>query len=119
MSELDFYTSQLEIYNKLVDQLQDIERKGKTMPYTSLNGHMFSFLSKEGKIGLRLSKFDLSACIDNFQAIQMLQHGRVMKEHIEVSSTMLEDIEWLAAFFQKSLEYVKTLKPKPSKPKKK
>lgn len=119
MPELDFYTSRLEIYNTLVDQLQQIERKGKTMPYTSLNGHMFSFLSKEGKIGLRLSKSDLSICIDKFQAIQMLQHGRVMKEYVEVPNTMLEDTEELAAFFQKSLEYVKTLKPKPSKSKKK
>lgn len=38
----------LELYEKLVATNPGIERKGATVPYTSINGHMFSYLSKGG-----------------------------------------------------------------------
>ena len=41
------YADNLELYEKLVATNPQVERKGKTMPYTSLNGHMFSFLSND------------------------------------------------------------------------
>jgi hypothetical protein len=44
----------LKLYEKLVATNPNVERKGDTVPYTSLNGHMFSYLSKEGKVALRL-----------------------------------------------------------------
>ena len=44
----------IEWYDKLITGFPEIERKGAGMPYTSLNGHMFSFMSKEGKVGIRL-----------------------------------------------------------------
>ena len=51
----------LELYDRLVATNPDLKRKGKTMPYTSLNGHMFSFLTKEGMLALRLKEyFDIS-----------------------------------------------------------
>ena len=46
----------LELYEKLIETHPEIERKGVTNPYTSHNGHMFSHLSKEGTLGLRLPK---------------------------------------------------------------
>ncbi len=33
----------MDPYDKAIASLPDISRKGKTMPYTSLNAHMFSF----------------------------------------------------------------------------
>jgi len=44
----------LELYERLVATQPSVERKGATMPYTSLNGHMFSFLTETGKLALRL-----------------------------------------------------------------
>lgn len=44
----------LELYEKLVATNPSVERKGASMPYTSTNGHMFSFLSKTGKLAIRL-----------------------------------------------------------------
>jgi hypothetical protein len=44
----------LELYEKLVATNPSVERKGATVPYTSVNGNMFSYLSKEGKLELRL-----------------------------------------------------------------
>ena len=44
----------LKQYEKLIATNPNVERKGATMPYTSLNGHMFSFLTKTGTLALRL-----------------------------------------------------------------
>src|SRR5580704_17520684 len=44
----------LELYEKLVATNPRVERKGATVPYTSLNGHMFSYLARTGTLALRL-----------------------------------------------------------------
>ena len=48
-----------------------VERKGATMPYTSRNGHMFSFLDPGGSMALRLSADDRDAFLSRYQ-----QHAR-------------------------------------------
>ena len=48
----------LALYEKLVATNPKVERKGAAVPYTSLNGHMFSYLSKEGKLALRIVRPD-------------------------------------------------------------
>jgi hypothetical protein len=35
----------LGLYDLIIATQPDVKRKGATMPYTSLNGHMFSFLT--------------------------------------------------------------------------
>lgn len=112
------YQKCVELYNDLINQLSEIERKGKTMPYTSINGHMFSFLNKDGQIGLRLSKTDLAEFIELYKAEQMIQHGRVMKEYVSIPVNVLDNTEVLSSYFKKSLDYVSGLKPKPTKKKK-
>ena len=44
----------LELYKKLVATNPTIGQKGASVPYTSVNGPMFSYLSKDGKVALRL-----------------------------------------------------------------
>src|SRR5580692_6170591 len=46
----------LELYEKLIRTDPKIERKGATMPYTSLNGNMFTLLDSSGTMALRLSE---------------------------------------------------------------
>jgi len=111
-------TERLKLYNKLVEINPKIERKGKTTPYTSVNGHMFTFLSKDGIMGLRLSKIDREHFISKFNSHLMEQHGRIMKEYVSVPNTLLNDIDQLSEYFQKSFNYVSELKPKPTKKKK-
>ncbi|HLR04707.1 MAG TPA: hypothetical protein VK117_02780 [Pyrinomonadaceae bacterium] len=48
------YAASLALYEKLVATNPKVDRKGATMPYTSLNGHMFSLLTREGWLALRL-----------------------------------------------------------------
>ncbi len=58
----------VELYEKLVATNPAIERKGATVPYTSLNGHMFSYLSKEGRLALRLPTDAREAFMKKYKA---------------------------------------------------
>lgn len=108
----------IKIYDELVASFPEIERKGKTMPYTSLNGNMFSFISKEGSVGFRLSTEDRKWSMEEYQTQPMFQHGREMKEYVEIPSEVFKDSDVLKQLFQKSWNYAQTLKPKPTKKKK-
>jgi hypothetical protein len=50
------WKKKLELYDDVVARCDRFERKGKTMPYTSANGYMFSLLNKDGEFGIRFSK---------------------------------------------------------------
>jgi TfoX/Sxy family transcriptional regulator of competence genes len=108
----------IEEYNKLIDSFPEVLRKGKTMPYTSLNGNMFSFISKEGDFGIRLSKENQAKYIEKTDADFLISHGAVMNGYIKVPDSIIEDEELLKETFIKSLEFAKSLKPKPTKKKK-
>jgi hypothetical protein len=58
-----------------------VERKGATVPYTSLNGHMFSYLSKEGKLALRLPAEERTAFLKKYKAKLCEAYGRVQPEY--------------------------------------
>ena len=103
------------LYDALIAAHPAIERKGKTTPYTSMNGHMFSFLAKEGDMGLRLSADDREAFIAAHNSALMEQHGRVMKEYVRVAPELLNDAETMSTWLEKSFTYVSSLKPKPTK----
>lgn len=114
-SKVEIPSENLELYNKVIGSNPEIERKGKTTPYTSINGHMFSFLSKDGTMGLRLSKTDREDFVEVFNTSLMEQHGRIMKEYIEVPFKLLQDTEQLSEYLDKSLKYVSQLKAKTTK----
>ncbi|WP_299680626.1 hypothetical protein [uncultured Dokdonia sp.] len=114
-SKIEIPIDKLTLYNKVVKGNPEIERKGKTTPYTSINGHMFSFLSKNGTMGLRLSENDRINFIQYFDSQLLEQHGRVMKEYVTIPNDLLENTEQLSEYLQKSLDYVSCLKPKPTK----
>ena len=44
----------VSLYDKLVSTNPDIKRKGSANPYTSHNGHMFTFLYANGVLAIRL-----------------------------------------------------------------
>ncbi len=56
MERNNMWQERLELYDQIVAKCPRFERKGKTMPYTSANGHMFSLLNKAGQLGFRYSK---------------------------------------------------------------
>ena len=71
----------LRQYEALVATAPGVERRGATMPYTSLNGHMFSFLTPEGTVALRLPEKEREAFLERYQTTLWEQHGRVMQEY--------------------------------------
>jgi hypothetical protein len=109
----------LEWYDKLVATIPSVERKGAAMPYTSLNGHMFSFLTPTGQLALRLPDEARAAFLKKYQAKLCEQHGTVLKEYVEVPATLLKKTAELKEYFDQSHAYVGSLKPKPTTRKKK
>ena len=108
----------LELYERLVATLPGVERKGATMPYTSVNGHMFSYLSKAGKLELRLPAEAREAFMKKYKASLSEQYGIVQKEYVEVPDALLGKTAELKKYFAMSYEYVSGLKPKPATRKK-
>lgn len=110
MSEIPI--ENLEKYDALVAMFPDIQRKGKKVPYTSLNGNMFSYLGPDGTLALRLNQADREKFIDAYNTSLDVQHGSVMKEYVRVPLEIQLDLDKCSFYFQRSLDYAKTLKPK-------
>ena len=111
------YAADLQLYEDLVATNPDVKRKGKTMPYTSLNGHMFSFLDKTGSVALRLPKEEREAFLSLYNTELSVQYGSVMKEYVVIPNELLQNTGDLKEYFDLSYEYVGSLKPKPTKTK--
>lgn len=101
------------LYERLVATNPRVERKGATMPYTSLNGNMFSFLMKNGRVGLRLPEAEREAFMKKYKAKLVEQYGIVQKEYVEVPDALLAKTTELKKYFDASFEYVSSLKAKP------
>ena len=102
----------LKIYNELVAKNPNFERKGKTMPYTSANGYMFSLINKDNELGIRLSKEDTIEFDTAFGAKPFKSHGATMREYVLIPESLLTEMETLGAYLQKGFEYVMSLPPK-------
>lgn len=107
----------LELYEKLIRTHPKIERKGAANPYTSLNGHMFSYLNPSGTLALRLPKDEREKFRKKYETTLFEAYGVVMKEYVTVPDALLKNTESLEKYLEMSYEYIKTLKPKPSKKK--
>jgi hypothetical protein len=109
----------LALYEKLVATVPGVERKGATVPYTSLNGNMFSYLGKTGTLALRLPEPAREAFLARYKTTLCTQYGIVQKEYVEVPDALLQKTVELKKHFADSFKYVSSLKPKPTtRPKK-
>lgn len=102
----------LLIYDQAVAQCPDFERKGKTMPYTSANGHMFSQLNKEGQLGIRFSKEVQKSYMEALETGYFYSYGATMKGYICVPESVLSDISQVSSYLKESYAYVMSLEPK-------
>jgi len=105
------------LYEKLVATNPDIERKGATVPYTSLNGNMFSYLHASGAMALRLPKGEREKFLAKYRTKLFEAYGIVQKEYVTVPDALLAETNELKPYFKMSYEYAKSLKPKPRKKK--
>ena len=101
-------------YAALVATLPEAELKGATMPYTSLNGNMFSYLHPSGRLALRLAKGDRERFLDEHATTLFEAYGVVQKEYVTVPAGLLADTARLSPHFRSSYDYAATLRPKPT-----
>ncbi len=106
------WDDKLKIYDTLVAMSPNFERKGKTVPYTSANGYMFSFINKEGELGIRLSKESGKAFKEKYDATEFRSHGAVMKDYVLIPNELLNDLETLSTYLEESFQHVMSLPPK-------
>lgn len=104
----------------MVDAVDGVEiNEGFGFPYTSLNGHMFSFLAKTGSAGIRLPKGEREAFLEKFDTVLFHNHkGPVLKEYVQIPDDLLPETETLKPYLEMGHAFVQTLKPKPPKKKK-
>ena len=111
----DIYATNLDLFKQLVKTNPEIELKGATMPYTSHNGHMFAYLEKDGSFGLRLPQKEREEFLKKHKTTLFVSYGIIKKEFVLVPDELLKDMKELKPHFDLSFEFVKSLKPKPSK----
>jgi hypothetical protein len=102
----------LRLYERVVEATPGVECKGATMPYTSRNGHMFSFLDPAGSMALRLPADARGDFMTRYGASLAVQHGRTMKEYVAVPEDLLERTDELQPWFARSHDWIGMLKPK-------
>jgi hypothetical protein len=106
----------LDRYKAVVElSLNDIAVKGAKNPYTSLNGHMFSFLDADGSRALRLSDELREAFEASYESGPVVQYGSVMRGYVAIPNSLFENTEELVAWFDRSLEWIEGLEPKATK----
>jgi len=106
------WEEKLKIYDELVSKCPRFERKGKTMPYTSANGYMFSLLNKAGEIGIRFSKDIQKKYIEEFDSTIFKSYNSIMHGYVLIPEKMLEDLDNVVKYLDESFNYIMSLQPK-------
>jgi hypothetical protein len=102
------------LYEKVVASIPGVTRKGAAFPYTSLNGNMFSQLTKDGAMVLRLPPDERDDFLRKFKTTLSVQYGVVQKEYVVVPDALLKKTAALRPYFVVSHAYVQSLRPKPT-----
>jgi hypothetical protein len=105
----------LEQYDRLIATQPGVQRKGATIPYTSVNGHMFSYLTASGTLALRLPPAERVEFLERYSTTLHEAYGIVQKEYVTVPDRLLADVGRLGPYFVASYTYFATLKPKPTR----
>ena len=106
------WEQKLALYDELVAKCPRFERKGKTMPYTSANGYMFSQLNKDGELGIRFSKDVQEKYIQELDTTTYKSYGATRKGYVLMPERMGDDLDTLANYLNESYDYVMSLESK-------
>jgi hypothetical protein len=90
----------------------EIERKGDVHPYTSVNGHMFTYLDQSGILGIRLAHEEVDPFLKKYNTALFETYGVVKKDWVTVPDSLLRKARELQKYLDRSYEFTKTLKPK-------
>jgi hypothetical protein len=101
-------------YAQLVATISEAQLKGAKMPYTSMNGNMYSYLGESG-LALRLPADAREEFLATYQTTLYHSHGIMQTEYVTVPAELLVKTDELAQLFRVSFDYARTLKPKATK----
>jgi hypothetical protein len=105
----------LERYRAVVAASGNGEVKGAKNPYTSRNGHMFSFLDADGVMALHLSPELEVEFRSRYESGAVIQYGSTMRGYSSVPDELLDDPETLREWYDRAWEWIGTLQPKPTR----
>jgi len=105
------------LYDKLIATNPKIERKGAANPYTSLNGNMFTLLHQSSSLAIRLPEDEREEFLTKYKTTLFKAYGTIMPEYVAVPDSLLKNTKELKRYLDLSYEYVKSLRPKPTKKK--
>ena len=105
----------LERYLAVVEASGNGELKGAKNPYTSRNGHMFSFLDANGVLALRLSEELEAEFRQRHESGPVEQYGRTMRGYSSVPDALATDTAACAQWYDRAWDWIGTLQPKPTK----
>ncbi len=88
----------LALYDKLIATNPKIKRKGTANPYTSLNGHMFTYLNPSGSLTLRLPEDARENLLKKYKTTLFEAYGHVMKEYVTVPDRLLRNMNELRSY---------------------
>jgi hypothetical protein len=104
--------AKLALYERLLATDPHIERKGATIPYTSSNGKMFTFLSPTGELRIRLPDEERAAFMKKYRAKLAVSSGVVLKDFVAVPAALLARTSVLRQYLGISRAYAERLGPK-------
>ncbi|MCP4306625.1 MAG: TfoX/Sxy family protein [bacterium] len=106
----------LERYAAAVEESGEMV-KGAKNPYTSRNGHMFSFLAADGTTAIRLSDELADEFLSAYESGPVIQYGSVMRGYVSVPDDLLRSTTEIGSWFKRSYDWIGTLEPKATKKK--
>ncbi|UTW63157.1 hypothetical protein KFE98_03095 [bacterium SCSIO 12741] len=112
---MDTWKERLALYDRIIDLSPLFDRKGKTVPYTSANGYMFSQLNKAGEIGIRLPKETQKAFREKYQTAEFRSYGAVMRDYVHVPESLFSEPEVIAQYLEEGFHFVMSLPLIPQK----
>jgi hypothetical protein len=105
--------AKLALYDRLLATDPSIERKGATIPYTSANGKMFTYLAPSGDLRMRLPPEERAAFVNKYRTRPVIQHGVVMKDFVAVPPGLLARVAELKPYLGISRAYAEQLGTNP------
>ena len=106
------WKEKLARYDEIVSRCPRFDRKGKSVPYTSANGYMFSILNKDGELGIRFSKERQDHYMKAWNSTVFKSHGATMRGYVRVPEALFVNLDALATYLNESYDHVMSLEPK-------
>jgi len=113
-SEYQGPSGALDRYTTVVKKAGEVV-KGAKNPYTSRDGHMFSFLDANGTMAIRLSDELADEFLSRYESGPVIQYGSVMRGYVSVPDDLLSDTREVSSWFEKAYQWIGTLEPKATK----